>query len=191
VPLAQQLAGTAEEAPQAVMQGDAAFWYPCPLLRDKISNQGRFKVPAAVVQLLDVGGQGKQTVTVEVVGPTAAVPAAVVEAATADPAAAAAASGPAVVLPDLGTAAAPQLVGRQNQQPQYGTEAVPGSTSINWGFMQKEEGLTVAAKHSVAILGSMPAWRKLVGPWGSWYLFKAQAVRRAGADIVGCQPQHL
>jgi hypothetical protein len=41
-----------------------------------------------------------------------------------------------------------------------------------------------------------PAWRRLLGPWGNWHLFKAQGVRPGVAQLLahgmqGCRDARL
>jgi hypothetical protein len=52
------------------------------------------------------------------------------------------------------------------------------SSSVSWAVMQQEEGFRLLQHRSCGLLSSTPAWRRLLGPWGSWHLFKAQAVSR-------------
>jgi hypothetical protein len=50
-----------------------------------------------------------------------------------------------------------------------------GSCSVNWAAPQ-QEGMTLCRGTSSGMLCNRPAWRRLLGPWGAWYLYKAQPV---------------
>jgi hypothetical protein len=64
-----------------------------------------------------------------------------------------------------------------DQQPQTGhAAACPANPSIHWVVVQQEEGMKFATNGSKHVLSSRPGWRRLLGPWGSWHMLKAQAV---------------
>jgi hypothetical protein len=58
-----------------------------------------------------------------------------------------------------------------------------GGSHVTWTVMQQVEGFKLAENAGTHQLSSIPAWRLLLGTWGDWYLFKAQAVRAGGG---GC-----
>jgi hypothetical protein len=164
VPLVQPLSGTTQLRTRSIMHGGVAWWYPCPQLRSKVMYSKYMPLSSVLWGCLADGECSSLQVVVKVMGPAAA-------------AAAVAAAAAAQVATPAGL-----LTGDVDQQQQRNGD-MPASTSINsskWAVMQQEEGFTFAkCSCRVYRLSYAPAWRRLLPSWGSWHLFKAQAVRRS------------
>jgi hypothetical protein len=85
------------------------------------------------------------------------------------PAAAAAAAGPG---------AAPAAAGPGPQQQANAAGASDGG-GVHWSLLQ-QEGMAFVKHQSNNVLVGTHAWRRILGPYGDWFLFKAQAVRGGG-----------
>jgi hypothetical protein len=71
---------------------------------------------------------------------------------------------------------------QQQQQQEQGTSTAPGphppaDNNASWVVLQQEEDMEFVRYKRNTCLNARPAWRRLLDPWGSWHLFKAQAVR--------------
>lgn len=56
------------------------------------------------------------------------------------------------------------------------------SHGVDWALVQQEDGLTLATpKPGYHRLQGAQGWRRLLGFWGDWHLYKAEAVRSSGS----------
>jgi hypothetical protein len=51
------------------------------------------------------------------------------------------------------------------------------SNGIVWALLHEETGFKLSINGSAVMLRSRPGWRRVLGSWSGWHLFKAEAVR--------------
>jgi hypothetical protein len=182
-PLAQRLAGTTQPRQRPIESPGVAWWYPCPQLRSRVRSCG-MSLPTGVQQCLVPEGSTSAAVDVQILGvagappppPPPPPPAAAAAAATA----AAATAAPAAQPPQpLSPPSAKQQHAPDSEQQTTGAAAADGDTggsSVHWALLQ-QEGLAIKVGTGNCVLQGTAAWRRMSGPYGHWYLFKAQAVR--------------
>jgi hypothetical protein len=61
---------------------------------------------------------------------------------------------------------------------------------VSWGLLDEQAGFSLLKSSSACRVSSAPGWRRWLPTWGSWYLWKAQAVRRWQGVIAGEKNGH-